>query len=140
MAAITEIDQILVKAVQDGGLALDSQIAFENFTFDKNLTDFYLAIFNLRSPTVMAELGLQGCDMHQGVFQLDINYKQGNGMTEMLTKADEVNAVFKNGATFAGANESVNITNVTAEPVVTAQGWATVSMTINYYCFTQRVQ
>jgi len=140
MAAITEINQILVKAVQDGGFALDSQIAFENFTFNKDDLDFYLAIFNLRAPTELAELGAEGCDKHQGVFQLDVNYKQGGGVDELLTKADEINAVFKNGATFAGASESVNITNVTAEPVTTAQGWATVSMTINYYCFTLRVQ
>jgi len=138
MATITEINQILVKAVQDGAFGLD--IAFENIKFDSKQQDSYLALFNLRAPTVQVELGALGCDQHTGIFQIDVNYKQGGGIDELLEKADEVNAVFKNGATFAGSNENVNITNVTAEPVAIARGWATVSMTINYYSFTTRVQ
>ncbi len=137
MAAITEINQILKKAVEDGTFGLD--IAYENSGFDPKQLQAYIAIFNLRAPTVQAELGWAGCDQHNGVFQLDVNYKQGGGTDEILIKADEVNAVFFNGQTFAGANENVNITNVTAEPVSIARGWATVSMTINYYVFTPRI-
>lgn len=138
MAAITEINQILKKAVQDGAFGLP--IAFENDGYDPAGVPAYIAIFNLRAPTVQAELGWQGCDRHTGVFQLDVNYKQGGGTDELLEMADNVNAVFFNGQDFAGTSENVNITNVTAEPVTIAQGWATVSMTINYYVYSRRVQ
>lgn len=138
MAVIAEINQILKKAVQDGAFGLD--IAFENSGFDPKQVPAYIAIFNLRAPTVQAELGWPGCDQHNGVFQLDVNYKQGGGTDVILEKADDVNAVFFNGQTFAGTNENVNITNVTATPVSIARGWATVSMTINYYVRTSRIQ
>ena len=138
MASITEINQILKKAVADGAFGLP--IAYENSSFDPDDNAAYIAIFNLRAPTVQAELGWNGCDQHNGVFQLDVNYKQGGGTDEILEKADEVNATFFNGQTFAGTNENVNITNVTATPVSIARGWATVSLTINYYVFTLRVQ
>lgn len=137
MAAITEINQILVKAVQDGSFGLD--IAFENIKFNPKGKTAYIALFNLRSPTIMAELGPMGCDLHTGIMQIDVNYEQGGGIDELLEKADAINAIFKNGATFAGANENVNITNVSALPAVISRGWATVSMTIEYYVFSQRV-
>jgi len=138
MAAITEINQILKKAVSDGAFGLP--IAYENSAFDPGDNAAYIAIFNLRAPTVQAELGLNGCDRHNGVFQLDVNYKQGGGSDVILEKADDVNATFFNGRTFAGASENVNITNVTSTPISIARGWATVSLTINYHVFTQRVQ
>ena len=138
MAAITEINQILKKAVSDGSFGLS--IAYENSSFDPKQETAYIALFNLRAPTVQSDLGLNGCDLQSGVFQLDVNYKQGGGTDVILEKADEVNATFFNGQAFAGTNENVNITNVTATPVSIARGWATVSMTINYHVFTQRVQ
>ena len=138
MAAITNINQTLVKAVNDGGFGLP--IAYENIKFDKEVSSAYLSVFNIRAPTVQVELSWEGCDQHSGVFQIDINYKQGQGVDVLTQKADEINAVFKNGAVFAGTEESVNISNVSAEPVSIGRGWATISMTINYYVFSRRVQ
>ena len=56
----------------------------------------YLACYVLRAPTLQAELGPQGCDAHTGLFQIDINYREGGGPTEALSKADLVTAL--NGA------------------------------------------
>ena len=138
MSAIAEIQQILYNAVEDGGFGLD--VAYENVKLDPKDKPAYLACFMLRAPTEQAELSWKGCDEHQGIFQIDINYPQGSGPTVHVEMADQINAVFKSGATFAGATENVNIRNVSAGIMQVAQGWATLSLSIEYYVFSGRVQ
>ncbi len=138
VSAIASIQKILYKAVQDGGFGLD--IAYENVKFDPKSKDGYLSCFMLRAPTLQAELGWVGCDLHTGIFQIDINYPQDSGATAHAEMCDQINAFFKSGATFAGPTESVNIQNVSAGVMQVAQGWATLSLSIQYYVFSGRVQ
>ena len=138
MPMIAQIQKILFKAVQDGGFGLD--LSFENVTFDPKSLSGYLSCFLLRAPTFQAELGWKGCDNHSGILQIDINYPQDSGPTAHAQKADEINSYFYNGRTFTGDKEKVNIQNVSAGVMQIAQGWSKLSMTIEYYSYTERVQ
>lgn len=138
VSAIAEIQKTIYKAVQDGAFGLP--VAMPNESFDPKDKTGYLALFLLRAPTVQAELGWVGCDSHTGIIQIDINYPQGKGDTLHAEMADSINAVFKSGATFAGATISVNIRNVSAGQLQIGQGWATLPLTIEYFAFTERVQ
>lgn len=137
MSAISEIQKVIYKAVQDGAFGLD--VAYPNDTFDPTGSAGYLGLFLLRAPTVQAELGSEGCDLHTGLIQIDINYPQGKGDTLHAEMSDTINAWFRSGATFAGAAESVNIRNVSAGPLQIGQGWATLPLTIEYFAFSGRV-
>lgn len=138
MSAIAEIQKILLSAVENGGFGLP--IAYENVKFEPADKSGYLACFVLRAPTLQAELGWVGCDSHTGIFQIDINYPEGEGATQHVETADAINAVFKSGGTFTGSAISVNIQNVSAGVMQIANGWATLSLNIEYYAFTERVQ
>ncbi len=138
MSAIADIQKILFNAVEDGSFGLP--VAYENVNFDPKGLDGYLSVFLLRAPTLLAELSWNGCDNHSGILQIDINYPQGAGPTIHAEMADQINAVFKNGATFAGSVENVNIQNVSAGIMQVANGWATLTMTIEYYSYSGRVQ
>jgi len=138
VSAIAEIQKVLYSAVESGGFGLP--IAYENVKFEPADKSGYLSVFMLRAPTLQAELGWVGCDNHSGIFQIDINYPEGEGPTSHAEMADTINAIFKSGGTFTGSTINVNIQNVSAGVMQIANGWATLSLNIEYYAFTERVQ
>lgn len=137
MAAIADISKILYANMELGGFGLP--ISYEGIDFDAKGNQAYLACYVLRAPTLQAELGSQGCDAHTGIFQVDINYREGDGATEALQKADEVNAYFKSGAYFTDGQETVNIRNVSASRLNIVGGWATINLTIEYQVYSKRI-
>ncbi len=138
MSAIANIQRILLQAISNGNFGLP--IAFENVNYDATNGEPFLACFVLRAPTVQAELGYAGCDERTGIFQIDINYREGSGPTVHAEMADDINAFFRSGETFTGNDFRVNIRNVSAGVLRIGNGWATLPMTIEYYSFTERVQ
>ena len=137
MGAISSIGKILYKALEDGNLSMP--IAFEGLDFDPAGEEAYLACYILRAPTLQAELGSVGCDAHTGIFQVDINYREGIGATLALNKADEVNFLFKSGASFTDSVEVVKIRNVSASRLNLVGGWATINLSIEYITYSQRI-
>lgn len=138
MSAIASIQRILLEAIQNAGFGLP--IAFENVNYDASNGEPFLACFILRAPTVQAELGYKGCDERTGIFQIDINYPEGSGPTVHAEMADDINLLFRSGATFTGNDFRVNIRNVSAGVMRIGNGWATLPLSIEYFSFTERVQ
>ena len=137
MGAIADISKILYANMDLGSFGLP--VSYEGLDFDPKEYDAYLACYVLRAPTLQAELGPQGCDAHTGIFQVDVNYREGGGPTEALNKADEVNAYFKSGAYFTDSTETVNIKNVSASRLNIVGGWATINLTIEYQVYSKRI-
>lgn len=138
MSAIASIQRILLETIQNAGLGLP--IAYENVNYDASNGEPFLACFILRAPTVQAELGYKGCDERTGIFQIDINYPEGSGPTVHAEMADDINLLFRSGATFTGNDFRVNIRNVSAGVMRIGNGWATLPLSIEYFSFTERVQ
>jgi len=137
MGAIAEISKILYANMDLGTFGLP--VAYEGLDFDAKGQAAYLSCFVLRAPTLQAELGPQGCDAHTGIFQIDVNYREGQGATALLEKADEVNAYFYSGRYFESSEETVNIRNVSASRLNIAGGWSTINLTIEYQVYSKRI-
>ena len=138
MSAIASIQRILLETIQNAGFGLP--IAYENVNYDASNGEPFLACFILRAPTVQAELGYRGCDERTGIFQIDINYPEGSGPTVHAEMADDINLLFRSGATFTGNDFRVNIRNVSAGVMRIGNGWATLPLSIEYFSITERIQ
>ena len=83
-------------------------------------------------------LGQNGCDRHDGVFQISLYFQENVGNITALTKADEVASVYKSGSVL-----TYNGVDVTIESIGIAQGlndgpWFIIPISINYYSFIRR--
>ena len=143
MAVFEDKVKALIGAVVDSditpGEGFGLPIAQENVKYDSSDGEPYLELFDLPAPTVQASLGAEGCDNHSGIFQIDINYQANEGRAVLDQKADEINAVIKSGATFTENDVNVRIQNVSVQRLPVNNGYATLSMTIEYFAFTKRL-
>ena len=136
MGAFLGISNCFNVAILNGGFNLP--IALENQDFDPRLGDPYLAAFLLPASVIQSTLGLNGCETTSGIYQIDINYPAEKGVTALLSKADEVNAVFYNGAALTLNAFTVNLKNVSRSRVIVAGGFASVSLFIEFYSINSR--
>jgi len=132
-----DIDEIFNIAVLNAGFSID--VITENLDYSPNISTPYIAAFLLPLPTVQASLGSNGCDNQSGIYQLDINYPKDQGTTALKEMADEINGVFFSGANFSNSNLTVNIKNVSINRVIVQNGWASLSVSIEFYAYSMRV-
>lgn len=139
MAVFDDISTALIGIMADNDFGLP--VLYENARDeDQPIGDSYLAVFQLPAQPVQATLGDAGCDLHTGVFQIDVNYPAYTGKSNSMQKADEINAVIKSGATFTNNGLNVRILNVGISRLIVSDGVATINMTIEYNSFSERVQ
>jgi len=138
MAVFDDISKALKGIMLDNDFSLP--VIYENaFDEAQPIGTAFLAIFQLPAQPTQATLGDAGCDLHTGIFQIDINYPSGEGMALLVQKADEINAVIKSGATFTNNGLNVRINNVGISRLVVSDGLATINITIEYNSFSTRV-
>jgi len=133
----SDIDEIFNIAVLNAGFSIE--VITENIDYSPDISEPYIAAFLLPLPTVQASLGASGCDNQSGIYQLDINYPKDQGTTALKGMADSINAVFYSGANFSNANLTVNIKNVSINRVIVQNGWASLSVSIEFYAYSMRV-
>ena len=141
----SDITKALIKAVEAGGF--EWPISHENVAFDSSDVEFddvnnrigFLEMFNLPAQPVQASLGDQGCDRHDGILQITLNYPLNQGRTEMDAKADQINSVFFSGKTFTENEINVRINNVGINSLAAERGFARMAMSIEYYAYSARI-
>jgi len=122
-----------------GNAGFPIEIAYENVKYEPNVTTPYIQLFLLPVQPEQASLGDSGCDFHTGIFQIDINYAQSEGVTDLDAMADQINTLFKSGTSFTENGLQVRIENVGIGPLVVERGWATLSLSIEYFAYSQRL-
>lgn len=137
MGRFEAVNNILDVAVLGGDFGLP--IASENIDYDETNGLAYLSTFVNPLPVEQASLGSEGNDIVSGLFQISVNYPQSSGMTQISIKCDEINAVFKSGASFTISPYILNIKNVSNGKMITDNGFATIPITIEYYLHTARL-
>lgn len=130
------IDKIFNKAILNSGVTVD--IVLENTSFDSVEGLPYLSCVQIPQPVTQSSLGVDGCDLHYGIYQININYPQGKGTTALKTMADTLNAVFYNGAIFTEGAVKLRIYNVSIERINVAGGYAIMPLTIEYNTHIER--
>ncbi len=132
-----EISKAFIDPVKNTFVGLP--VANENLPYDSRDAEAHLEVFLLPAQPEQATLGATGCDFHSGIYQININYPINAGSAALYKKADEINAVFKSGATFSYGSTNVRIENVGISNLTVSDGYATLNLSIEYYAFSARV-
>ena len=137
MSTFVDINNALVKPIIDN-LEFGIPFNYENKSTPTNVDEAFAQCFLLPVQPEQTGLGQNGCDRHDGVFQISLYFQENVGNITALTKADEVASVYKSGAVL-----TYNGINVTIESIGIAQGlndgpWFIIPISINYYSFIRR--
>lgn len=98
----------------------------------------YARAFMLPGQPFQTCLGVTGTDRHNGLFQISLFYPEDKGDIPLLTKADEIAAVFKSGAVTTFNGVDVTIESIGASVATNFDGWFQLNLTITWYSFIKR--
>jgi len=132
------IDELFNKKMLNASLG-GITVVLENIKHDSRAGAAFLACYQLPVPVTQATLGDGGCDLHSGIYQININYPEGKGLTACKTMADTLNAIFYSGATFTESTVNVRIKTTSVERAIVAGGYVTLPLSIEYYAHIERV-
>lgn len=125
------LDGALMQGVVDSPLAIP--FAFPNAPFDKPTGGQPWAnVFVLANQPSVATLGHEGEDAHDGILQIDLNYKLLSGTEAVTAKADELTDFFKAGKRLAHGGIEVTVASCGRSRGREVDGWYRVSMTITW--------
>lgn len=130
MNFIENIQKALDIALKQFGVDNGIIVALEDINAPTDTSIPYLSSFQNNASVATSELGTN--DIRNGFYQIDINYEHGLGSTLLNRMADNLNAVFYNGATFDFSGVCVVIENVEPGVIIVGGGWAKLPVTINW--------
>ena len=111
----------------------------ENIDYDTNTDQPFLNAFLLPAQPEQVDLGSDGTDRHSGVYQIDINYKTHRGVMNHMVIADAINLVFRSGADLTWSEVCVRIEATGITPIRIANGWAVLSVSVDWFSTTKRI-
>lgn len=113
-------------------------VAWENTKFETVNGVLYLRPTLITGDTVQATLGESGTDRNDGIYQVDIIAKAGEGKNEAIVMADNVADQFKRGTDLVYNSRVVRVRNVGRRvSTVSNDGWYIIIVEISYISFTQ---
>jgi len=111
----------------------------ENIDHDTNTDQPFLSAFLLPAQPEQIGLGDNGTDRHTGIYQIDINYKTHRGVMNHMVIADSINSVFKSGANLVWDDVCVRVESTGITPIRILNGWAVMSVSIDWFSTTKRI-
>lgn len=88
---------------------------------------------------IQSELGPEGTDLHEGIYQISIYYPKDSGIGEINRKADEIAIVFKSGVNFEWDTTCVRIENIGRGLLRINKGWAILDLSVNWFSYIKRI-
>lgn len=131
-----DISKALDSTLKGGGLNMT--IVLENDKYTPDLGTAYLSSFNLPAPVSPSTLGPTGKNVHEGIYQVDINYPAFSGRSNLLKKADQIKDVFKHGLDITWGAHTVRIQESSISGIRVNGGWAVLNVSINWSTHTAR--
>jgi hypothetical protein len=130
------INGALVTAYQAVSLGLST--AYEGKDFKPAAGTAWAAVFNLPASTVVDTLGAGGQDVHDGVFQIDINVPENLGTAVLLQHAQSLRAYFYAGRTVSYSGQDVRIRGASRGAIRREGAWLRLSVSVSYWAWTAR--
>lgn len=112
--------------------------AYENANYSPTQGTPWAQVFFLPEQPKVATLSGVGEDMHEGVFQVNLNYPQGAGAGAAADKADAIREYFEAGAKFASGSQEVLILSSGRAGGRNVEGWYVLPVSINFQARTTR--
>ena len=133
----TNITKAFDKPFKQFGIDNSIKACLENIDAPTDTSTPYLSSFQLTGAVEEADLNVN--EFREGIYQIDINYASHLGSASINKMADSLNAVFKTGACFEFGDICLCVTSVELSPLRVDNGWATRSLSINWYTYTPRL-
>ena len=138
MSTFLNINNALVKPIMDNS-SFGIEFNFENKSTTNNPVDQPSArCFLIPVQPNQVALGQDGCDRHDGVFQISLFYPENEGNIAALNKADEIAQTYKSGTVFSFGGDNVTIESIGISQGLNDGPWFVVPITINWYAFIRR--
>jgi len=112
--------------------------AHENANYKPTQGTPWAQVFFLPAPPKVATLSGSGEDEHEGIFQVNLNYPQGDGAGAAADKADAIREIFEAGAKFAYNSQEVLILSTGRAGGRNAEGWFILPVEIKFRARTAR--
>jgi hypothetical protein len=129
--SIQDLDRALVQGYLDMNLGLDTAYDNVKMTPPEDGSD-WARLTMVPAVISPSSLGAGGRDLHSGFMQIDFNLSHNTGRNGFLVYADTVRQQFVTGKGFTYDGTTVRITSVDRSNVRTVDGYARMSVTINW--------
>lgn len=130
------IDSALIQAFSDGSFNLSW--ASENRAFTPAPGTAWAALFVIPNQPAVASLGNGGQDIHDGIFQIDLNYPSGAGEGLAKQKASAIRTYFYAGRAFTYSTQAVEVVSCGRGPARNVDSWYRVPVTVTWRAWTFR--
>lgn len=114
-------------AIQSSGTP---PIAGENFDYDPVVGTLYLSEKVFPSGNVPLGTGNADTDRHQGLYQVTVHGKAGDGRNEVEEQADLVAAHFPKGGEYTSGGITVRVRRVEIEQGFNSEGWYVMPVSV----------
>lgn len=132
--------QALMTRLIASAVVPESNIAFENNTFDPANKSVWVAAFFIPATTDALGKTSQDFDDQRGIFQISVYVKKNSGDfdTLQLQTIDALKAAFKYNDQLVYNTQTVSILDSTTNNGFEVESWFKRDISINYLTFSQR--
>ena len=138
MSNFLEIEKALIAGYEAVGTLVATAYPGKELTDADKPDDLWCHLHNIRADTDVFTLGGDGMDNNIGFMQIDVNYPKNKGSGAALAKADELATAFSAGTVLTYNTQNVRVIKTSLGPGRDIGGYYRISLTVNYYAFTQR--
>ena len=132
---MTTIFTDIVEALYEGAKASTGGMeqAWENMGFEPTEGVPY-ARMSLPVNIVDPGMGVDGLNMHRGIFEISLFYPLGTGAIPMMQKADVVSGLMGRGSELTHGSASVRVESISRGPILYDKAWAQLPLNIKWRC------
>lgn len=112
-------------------------VAWENREYTPTNGTLYLRPTMLFGDTVQGTLGTSGTDINEGIYQIDVFAKSGDGKGAGIVMADLVATRFKRGTSLTYNSRTVTVISARRKPGNIDGNWYQIPVEIVYRSHTQ---
>lgn len=113
----------------------NTNVAWENTTFEPEEGVGYLRSFLLPAEPAAATIGVSGLDRVAGIYQVDVCEPKDGGNGALLRKVDEVIAQFARGSSVTSNGVTLTILRSWPGPAIARDSFYVVPVSVSWYTY-----
>ena len=136
--SLTDARAALVAAFTGASLLDPTVISWENVSFNTPSTGPWIKCAFMPGKSVPTTLGRQGQDRVNGIFQIDLNYPEGNGEADAAAMYESIRTLFWAGLRLTNNGQVVVIMACSRIQGRIVNNFYKISVTVEFYTFLNR--
>lgn len=114
-------------------------VFLENSPAVPDISVSFLTGTMLPAQPIQSELGPEGTDLHEGIYQISIYYPKDSGTGDINRKADEIAIVFKPNTIFEWDEICARVNNIGRGNLRINKGWAILDLSVSWSSYIRRI-